>query len=235
MKKISMTALSTLLTLVLCTAQANYARAEEAAKGAQTPAWERVDVTEGITTYRREIPGTNIVAFRGEAEIEDSVYRVATVIEDVKSEIEWMADLAESYEIAKKMETERWEYNRTSTPWPLQDRDFVVHTLISVDRGPNPIITIKMKSVEHPDKPKVKGVVRGDVVDSTTIIKSLGPKKTWFACEILADPKGAIPTWVVNFFQKGWPLDTIRGLRRQLKKPGIAENPHVRKLIESGA
>jgi hypothetical protein len=26
------------------------------------------------------------------------------------------------------------------------------------------------------------------------------------------DPKGAIPAWVVKFFQKSWPLNTFQGI-----------------------
>ena len=39
--------------------------------------------------------------------------------------------------------------------------------------------------------------------------------------ELDCDPKGAIPAWVVNLFQKSWPRNTLEGIRRQVAKPDI--------------
>ena len=202
---------------------------------AGTPDWEKLREEEGITTFRKEVPGSPVVAFRGEAVIEDSMARIAGVLEAVSREVEWMADVGESYTVEVKDEADRWEYNRTKTPWPLQDRDFVIHTRISFKREPVPELLIRMNSDENPKKPVQSGVVRGDLIDSSFTLQQLGPKRTRFLCEIHADPKGAIPKWVVNLFQKSWPYDTITGLKKQLKKPDIKENETVLKLLAEPA
>ena len=193
--------------------------------------WEKISEEDGVSTFRKEIPGSPVVAFRGEALIEDGMARVAGVLEAVQREREWMADVGESENIEVKNEYDRWEYNRTTTPWPLQDRDFVIHTLIHFEKTPEPTLTIQMNSAANPKMPPKKGVVRGDLIDSSFVLKSLGPSKTWFACEIHADPKGSIPKWVVNLFQKSWPLDTISGLRKQLQKPDVEENQTLKRLL----
>ena len=143
-----------------------------------------------------------------------------------------MADLVESSEIEKASETDRWEYNRTSTPWPLRDRDFVMRTVVSFEKTPVPTLTIQMNSGLNPKKPVIDGVVRGEIVDSKFVLKAIEPGKTWFSCEVLADPKGDIPKWVVNLFQKGWPRDTIEGLRAQVQKPVVVENETLKRLVK---
>ncbi len=193
--------------------------------------WEKIGEQDGVLSFRKEVPGSPVVAFRGEAVIEDSMARIAGVLEAVEREKEWMADVGESYNLEVASESDRWEYNRTETPWPLQDRDFVVHTLISLKKDPLPVLTIQMNSAENPKKPKVKGVVRGDLLDSSFVLKFIEPKKTAFSCEIHADPKGGIPKWVVNLFQKSWPTDTIMGLRKQLMKKDVHENQTLLKMI----
>jgi len=198
---------------------------------AWSESWEKIREEEGISTFRKEIAGSPVVAFRGEAVIEDSMARVAGVLEAVEREIEWMADVGESYNLEVKDEADRWEYNRTKTPWPLQDRDFVIHTRISFKRDPLPELLIRMSSEENPKKPRISGVVRGNLIDSSFTLQQLEPKKTRFVCEIHADPKGGIPKWVVNLFQKSWPYDTISGLRKQLLKKDIEENKTVLRLI----
>jgi hypothetical protein len=195
--------------------------------------WEKIGEQEGITTFRKEIPGSPIVAFRGEAVIEDSMAKIAGVLEDVPREIEWMADVGTSYNIEITNEADRWEYNLTKTPWPLKNRDFVVHTLISFKKGPEPVLHIQMNSGENSKKPVTSDAVRGELMDSSFVLKSIGKNRTYFTCEIHADPKGIIPKWVVNLFQKSWPFDTITGLRKQLKKSDIKENERVAELMKA--
>ncbi len=192
--------------------------------------WEKIDVTDdGITRYRRSVPGTGIVAFRGEAIMEAPLIRVAAVLDNVEREREWMADLVESYDLERKSDLDRWEYNRTAAPWPVSDRDFVIHTIIDFYRAPVESIVIAMQSKENPKKPPVPGVVRGELIDSKFILISNGPTQSLFICEILADPKGIIPTFMVNVFQKSWPISTIRALRAQIKKPDIVESPALQR------
>ncbi len=45
--------------------------------------------------------------------------------------------------------------------------------------------------------------------------------------EIHADPKGSVPKWLVNLFQKGWPRNTIEGIRKQAAKADVKEHPVV--------
>ena len=54
-----------------------------------------------------------------------------------------------------------------------------------------------------------------------------GGQKTLVVTEIHADPKGSLPTWVVNMFQKDWPVKTIRNLRAQVAKGDIKESPDL--------
>lgn len=193
--------------------------------------WEETGEDSGIKLFKKELPGSSVVAFRGETVIEEGMPRIVGVLENVERGKEWMADIAESFNIEKHTDTDRWEYNRTKTPWPLQDRDFVIHTQSRFIKSPEPSLIIEMTSGENPKKPAVSGVVRGQLIDSRFILKYLGPKRTYLICEIQADPKGVIPKWVVNLFQSHWPVDTIKALKKQLKKTDIVENQNMAKAI----
>jgi hypothetical protein len=194
--------------------------------------WVKTGEKDGVMLYKRDLPASDVVAFRGEALIEESMPRIVGVLENVERGKEWMADIAESYNIEKHTETDRWEYNRTKTPWPLQDRDFVIHTQTRFTKDPEPRLIIEMTSGENRKKPLIPGVVRGELLESRFILKYIDAKKTHLTCEIQADPKGVIPKWVVNLFQKHWPIETIQGLKRQLKKPDIVENQNLARLLE---
>jgi hypothetical protein len=45
------------------------------------------------------------------------------------------------------------------------------------------------------------------------------------------DPKGFIPSWIVNFFQKSWPLHTFEAIRIQAAKPDISMPDEFRDVL----
>ena len=74
--------------------------------------------------------------------------------------------------------------------------------------------------------------VRGTLISSTFVLTStpdgLG---TYVTGDVDCDPRGSVPNWIVNFFQKDWPHDTLMSLRKQVAKSNIVENPAIRKLV----
>ena len=55
-----------------------------------------------------------------------------------------------------------------------------------------------------------------------------GGASTYVVGEIHLDPKGYLPKWVVNIFQKDWPINTFSALRKHVKKPDVTEHPALR-------
>jgi hypothetical protein len=81
-----------------------------------------------------------------------------------------------------------------------------------------------VKSVEHPKAPAKDSIgVRGVILHGRYVLQPKGPNQTFVKAEYLADPKGILPTWVVNIVQKNWPYKTLAGLRKQVKKSFVQE------------
>ena len=57
-----------------------------------------------------------------------------------------------------------------------------------------------------------------------------GGRRTRVTGVAVADPRGSIPTWVVNLYQRNWPYDTIMAMRGQAKKSGLTVLPRLRAL-----
>jgi uncharacterized protein YndB with AHSA1/START domain len=211
------------------------ARSGEGAAVAQPPpaaaeGWRVLSRAGGIVVMSREIPGSPILAFRGEAVLEAPIARVAAVLADTARKHEWVARLKEARLVREASETDRVEYNRTAVPRPAKDRDFVFRAEAEIDE-PGRRIVIRMRSVEDPAVPPGAGLVRGEIVESVMILGALpGGGRTHVILEIHADPKGAVPKWLVNLFQRTWPRVTLEGLRRQVAKPDAGEHPGVKAL-----
>jgi hypothetical protein len=193
--------------------------------------WELVGTKDDIITYRREVAGSPIVAIRGEGTVEASVARVTSVLLDTPRLVEWIGSLTEAHRLRSTGKLSYTEYDHVSTPFPLTDREFVTESRAEVDSAKKQV-TVKARSVQDPAAPATK-LVRGDLLSSTFTLVALDHGlRTRVIAEAQADPKGAIPKWIVNYFQKSWAHTTITGLRSQVRKPDVVDDPDLRKMLE---
>jgi len=198
----------------------------------QTGVWEKISEKEHLTIYRKEVKGSRILAFRGEGFLDATPTQVLSVLMDNARSPEWVASLKEARVIRHITEFKYIEYNLVSTP-PLimKHRDFVSLVTLEVDVD-KLRLTLRFKSHVDLEVPEIKKYVRGSLNNSVFIMTGLEDgSRTFFEAEIHADPKGRVPRWLVNWFQKGWPKWTFKGLRKQLKKPDVFEDPKIRALL----
>jgi hypothetical protein len=198
------------------------------------PAWEKIDDSDGIIAYRREVPGSPLIAVKGEGIINASIVRVASVLVDSTRATEWIDRLVESRVIRQVSETETIHYDHVGTPVVMKDRDFVTRTKLVFDNA-SKRVTVRMNSVTDPLAPPTD-YVRGEIMQSYFVLTSIDHgTKTHVQVEVHADPKGSVAKWIVNMFQKSWPHNTISRLRAQVAKPDIKEHPRLKaELTQAG-
>jgi len=197
---------------------------------APQPAWEKIDDDDGIVVYRREIPGSPVIAFKGEGDINASILRVASVLVDTSRATEWIDSLTECKTLKQIGEDEYIEYDHVSTPFVLKDRDFVIDAKIELDPAQKKVC-LNIHSVTDPVAPETN-YVRSELMHSCFALTALEHgQKTHIVAEIHADPKGSVAKWIVNMFQKGWPHNTITSLRAQVKKPDIRDHAHLKEVL----
>ena len=191
------------------------------------PPWEKFDEADGIAVYRRDVPGSPVVALRGEGVVDAPLLRVASVIVDAKRATEWIDSLAEARTIRRVSETEYVEWDHIATPFVLKDRDFVFDA--KLEFGPKQKqVLLNYHSVDDPGAPKTD-YVRGRFIYGTFALTSIdGGMRTRVLAELLCDPKGSVAKWIVNLFQKSWPHNTIVALRAQVKKKDIKDDPRLK-------
>ncbi len=200
------------------------------ASAPKAPQWEKFGEDDGISVYRREEPGSPIIALRGEGVVNAPILRVASVIADSKRAPEWIDKLVENKTVRKLGEGEYVEWDHIKTPPILTDRDFVF--VIKLELSPKEKqVSFNYHSVYDSGAPKTD-FVRGEFKFGTFRLTSIdGGKKTRVLAEVLADPKGSVPNWIVNMFQTGWPHQTIVSLRAQSAKGNIKDDARLRDLL----
>jgi hypothetical protein len=189
----------------------------------QNAGWEKVTSEDGITTFRKSFPDSEVKGVGGECIINASIGKILWVLMDNDHKSEWVDKFKSTRTVDTPSDLSNIQYAAFKMPFPVADRDFVYRYDFSVDQATNAVI-VEVKSVEHPNAPAKDTVgVRGEVIHGRYVLQAKGPNQTFVKAEYLADPKGILPAWVVNLVQKSWPYKTLAGLRKQVKKPFVKE------------
>ena len=220
---------SFVLVLVVSLGAPHDSAAEPSAPNA--PTWTKIDDADGIAIYRREVPGSDAIAFKGEGVVAAPLVRVASVIFDTARATEWIDSLVEARVVRRISDTEYIEYDHFGTPFVMKDRDFVTSNVLEYDAA-RQSITIRMRSTTDANAPPTS-YVRGELISSTFVLTPTADgKATRVSGDVHCDPRGSVAKWIVNYFQKDWPRSTLKSLRTQVAKPNIVENPAIRKLVD---
>ncbi|MGZ3688603.1 MAG: hypothetical protein ACXWP5_09760, partial [Bdellovibrionota bacterium] len=73
-----------------------------------------------------------------------------------------------------------------------------------------------------------KNITRGWLTDTIYTFQKIDATHTHVDVQVNADPRGEIPKWMVNLFQKKWPYNTLEGIRRQAAKTDVVEHQGVK-------
>ena len=104
-------------------------------------------------------------------------------------------------------------------PFILKDRDFTSQVTIRIDPDAK---RFALEYTPSDDAVPATRSVRGEITSGVFEVTALDSGHSKLEAEMQCDPKGSIPSWVVNFFQKSWPVTTFENLRTQAQKPDIA-------------
>ncbi len=199
-----------------------------ASPGAEA-AWEVVRNEGGIRSYRGVIPGSPLLAFKGEVELDREIARVLSVVLDAERVGEWIPRLIESKVLRWLNEPyEYMQFTRFDAPWPVTDRVFLSRVVLSVD-GETRRTELRYFDVDEPvpEKYGIRGLAGG----SYYILEPLaGGRQTRLTAVSVADPRGRVPAWLVNWAGSSWAYDTMARLRAQVHRPDIVELPLVTQI-----
>src|ERR1700730_9511815 len=87
--------------------------------------WKLVGNQHGVEIYRRDVPGSGVVAFKGQGTIEAPLWKVAAILLGTRRAPEWVESLKESRVVRRLGANAYIEYNHISLPFHFTDRDFV--------------------------------------------------------------------------------------------------------------
>ena len=188
--------------------------------------WEFVGVIDGVKVWRKEVPDTNLLAFKGEVVADVNMGKLLAVFLDRNQRKFWVDRFDDTRMLEQTNPLNETYYIRFKLPPGISNRDYVLRADGTADAAQG-LFTAKIKSVEHPKAPVddccVRAEVRGTFYRFEALKGAPGtPDKTRLIVEVQTDPQGWLPGWVVNLIQKSWPSKTLNGLVKRSNSAGIA-------------
>ena len=187
--------------------------------------WEVISTDDNFITKRKHVEGSAIFAFRGETVADLSIGRIMNVFTNSDRRKDWVDRFYSTADLKKQGEFERTYYIRFGLPFPIEDRDYVLHAKSTID-DEHRVVTAEIQSVLDESKPVDDCCVRAQAYGTFYRFEAIpGENKTKVEVEVHTNPKGMLPSWLVNMIQKNWPKKTLNGLIREASKE---DTDHVR-------
>jgi len=198
------------------------------------PEWVLKRDEEGIRSYEKKQAGSPLLSYKAEGVIDAPIDLVLSVLLDAERAGEWISHLSESTVVRWIDEPRAYvQLSRFDVPWPVKDRMFVSRVALEID--PETYATV-VTYLPTDDAVEVRDAILGSAVGSRFILRPIdGGARTDFTGIGVADPKGVIPAWIVNWAGGSWPHQTIEALRRQVLKSDVAVTPPIARLYEGFA
>ena len=173
-----------------------------------------------IIVEKKNSPEDEVNTYRGTTTMPISIERIAYVLDDTESKKEWVSRLKEETRLEENLSSYRSiAYQHYNLSWPVSDRDYVIESKWTVMKDMKlPTAILSIKSIIRDDVPEIEGRVRGQLDRLVYKLEKLKSNQTRVTVEIMVNPKGLLPNFMINLIQKEWPITTLRQLNAQALK-----------------
>jgi hypothetical protein len=179
----------------------------------QKTEWKFIKETKDVKVYYREIPNKSLKEVKIQTVFDADINTIVEVLREVSSYPKWVYKAVYSKKLKEISPNEMIYYNKLDFPWPLTDRDVVIHT--KVTKGLNEAVSISY-ATEDPKMPKNE-MVRISEFNSKWTLKQSGQKVN-AEYVFSSNPGGNIPVWMVNMSLEDGPIKTIANLKKQISE-----------------
>lgn len=182
--------------------------------------WELVVNKDAINIYTRANPDSGIKEVRVTTQIKIGLTELMTFLGDVPNYPNWVFKCSKANRLATNSEQDYYYYTQTEIPFPLKDRDLVVHSRQWQDAGG----VVHSRSQAAPDYiPRNDNLVRIQYFESNWKITPGQDGMVFIDYTVKTDPGGGIPAWVVNLAITKGPLKTMQQLMASLPQKQYEE------------
>jgi hypothetical protein len=186
--------------------------------------WKLVKEGDGITLYSRPVAESAFHETRGILTVPHNMNTVVALLSDFEGFNQWFYQRYGTRLLKRVSKIEHYDYSITKAPWPVADRDLIIHSIFS-QLPQSKVIKIELEGVKD-YIPQVEGLVRTEHYKGSWIITPLEKNLTEIIFYSHAEPGGSLPAWLVNMSVVDIPFNSLVALKKQLtlsKYQGITD------------
>ncbi len=193
--------------------------------------WKKLFSKNGITVHSQKAPDSDVLALKASGILKAPMDQVIEVLRKVEISKEWMPHIDTKITVKDFSDLEAITYSVNILPWPLADRSLLLHNKLRIDREKKYLV-IDIHSVDFETNPIKKDRVRANMYCGQTFIRPVGKGETEIELILFVDPRGHIPTWLVNMAQKSMPYNFLRALEEKANRTNYELRPSFKKMLD---
>lgn len=178
--------------------------------------WKLEKQKNGISIYLSDVKGSSFKAVKVECTLTGTYAKLIALLANVSEFSKWIYNNKTSSLLKQNSPLDIIYYSETHMPWPLSNRDAIIHMQIKTDSLPR-FLSIS-GSGEPNFLPAISGKVRVTHYKASWKVTMPTANSIQISYFLEVDPGGSIPAWIANSFADKGPYGTFSNIAEQLKK-----------------
>jgi len=176
--------------------------------------FERED--EGIMAYTRKREGIKFNEYRVEMIIKATFSQVVAVMKDFESYPDIFPG-TEDVKVLRQEEDRHVTYLKFDLPFPAKDRDAVFDNRMTYDQKSDALtIDVRCLTDEYPTN---ENLIQMSFCEGGWKFNDIGDGKLKIVHNLIVDPGGFAPAWIVNKKSVDDPIKTFKSFRKMVTLP----------------
>jgi hypothetical protein len=179
--------------------------------------WHLEKEKDGISVFSRHLEGKKLKELRVRCTLPGTLSQLVAVLSDVDNYERIIYKTKAAHLIRRVSETEFSYYVQTEMPWPVANRDLVMHLTMSHDAATK-TLTVRINDVPNA-VPTTPGVVRVPHWFAEWQVRPISPDLLDVDYHCQVDPGGTLPAWLVNITAPTGPYLSFSQMRKNVGLP----------------
>jgi len=192
--------------------------------------WKNLYSNNGITVYSQKAPDSDVLAFKAIGIIRAPLDQILEVVRKVEISKEWIPTIDKKTVVKEFSDIEAITYSVNEMPWPFANRSLLLHNNLRLDREKKYLV-VETHSLNSNTDPIKEDHVRANLYCGQMIMRPKDAGQTEIEFIIFLDPRGQIPTWLINMVQKSLPYDFLRALEEKASQTNYKLRPSFEEML----
>lgn len=178
--------------------------------------WKLSKDKDGIKVFESETKNSDFKSIKVEYVMQGTYDKLMAVLNDVSHQKDWAYSYKTSYVLTRNSPFDFYYYTETSIPWPMSNRDDVIHMTMIKDSMNR---FLKVTAVGVPKYvPEKNGIVRIPKLLINWYVTMPSSTTISIVYTIEGEPGGSVPAWLANMFADKGPYESFKKLSEILKR-----------------